>query len=70
MRRDLANKPPTYLVIEMHRGISLLDKLKVPAWVDEMVAKDYRLEKRITFTFKTLLDDQNTDGFLIYRRAR
>jgi len=67
IRRDLAARPPSCIVIEMHRSLSLTEELELPAWVDEMVAKSYILEKQITYAFKTRADDQGVDGFLIYR---
>jgi len=70
IRRDLAAKLPAYIVVEMHRSLSLTEKLMLPAWVDELVAESYTLEKRITYKFKTRTDDQAIDGFLIYRRKR
>lgn len=70
IRRELAEKPPAYIVIEMHRSLSLTDDLKVPTWVDTLITQSYDLEKRITYTYKTRLDDQGMDGFLIYRRIQ
>jgi len=68
IRRDLAARPPTYIVIETQRILSLTEDLKVPEWVDMLVANSYHLEKRINYTKKTRLDDQGIAGFLIYRR--
>jgi len=69
MRHDLAARPPAYIVIEMHRSLSLLEELKVPPWVDALIAKSYHLEKKFTYTYRTLLDDQGVNGFLVYRRT-
>ncbi|MHB0937672.1 MAG: ArnT family glycosyltransferase [Armatimonadota bacterium] len=68
MRRDLAEKAPTYLVVEMNRSLSLLEELKVPAWVDRQIAESYTLEKQFAYRYRTLLDENQIGGFLIYRR--
>ena len=68
VRRDLAAKPPKYIVMESGRSLSITEDLTVPQWVDALVADAYHLEKRITYTQKTTIDDQMTSGFLIYRR--
>jgi len=68
MRRELAEKPPAYYVVEMNRSLSLLDHLKVPAWMDRQIADSYHLERRYTYQYRTLLDENQTGGFLIYRR--
>lgn len=68
MQRELAEKPPTYFIVEMNRSLSLLEKLKVPAWMDGQIAGAYHLEQRYTYQYRTLLDQNQTGGFLIYRR--
>jgi hypothetical protein len=68
IKRELAERPPAYIVIQRHRQVGLLGMKEMPGWVDALLARSYHLEKEMLYTGADMFDSQRSGGYLIYRR--